>query len=59
MPQLRTTPARLETAWRIVVEELWRLLRYTWTAADQQALEVSLTQDMMEEQCIGYTLHNQ
>ena len=53
MPQLRTTPARVETARRIVVEELWRLLRYTWTAADQRMLEDKLIQDMLAEQWVS------
>ena len=50
MPQLRTTPAWLESARRIVVEELLSLHWYTWTATDQQAFENSLTMPMMEEQ---------
>ena len=53
MPQLRTTPARVETARRIVVEELWRLLRHTWTAADQRMLEDKLIQDMLAEQWVS------
>ena len=53
MPQLRTTPARVETARRIVVEELWRLLSHTWTAADQRMLEDKLIQDMLAEQWVS------
>ena len=53
MPQLRTTPARLQTARRIVVEELWRRDRYTWTAADQQAFEASLQPLMLQEQWVS------
>ena len=50
MPQLRTTMARLESARRIVVEELWRSDQYTWTVEDQQAFESSLVADMLAEQ---------
>ena len=53
MPQLRTTPARLQTARRIVVAELWRRDRYTWTAADQQAFESSLQPLMLQEQWVS------
>ena len=53
MPQLRTTPARLQTARRIVMEELWRWDRYTWTAADQQEFEASLQQSMLQEQWVS------
>ena len=53
MPQLRTTPARLQTARRIVVEELWRRDRCTWTAADQQAFESSLQPLMLQEHWVS------
>ena len=53
MPQLRTTPARMESARRLVIQELWAQDQYVWTAADQRAFVDVLAPEMMTEHWIS------